>query len=87
MSCAVFHPKEEVIISNSEDKTTKVWDLNRKTVVDSFTNKEQDRFWIVAVHPDNYYFACGSDSALFVFSLMRDRVPLITVTNKYICFA
>ena len=43
VSSVIFHPKFDVLISNSEDKTTRVWDFNKKIEVDSFTNKELDR--------------------------------------------
>ena len=86
VSSVIFHPKYDVLISNSEDKTTKVWDLIRKVEVDSFTNKELDRFWVVAAHPDNFYFACGSDSALYVFTLFKDRVPCTMVGGNYLCY-
>lgn len=87
MSSVIFHPKDDIFISNSEDKTTRVWDFNKKTLVDTFTNKEFDRFWIVSAHPDNYYFASGSDSSLYVFTLFKDRIPLVKVTENYICHA
>lgn len=85
MSCVAFHPKAEVIISNSEDKTQRVWDLRKKQEVDSFTNKELDRFWVTAVHQDNYYFAAGSDSALYIFTLFKDRPPMDLINNQYVC--
>lgn len=53
--------------------------------MDTFTNKEFDRFWIVSAHPDNYYFASGSDSFLYVFNLFKDRIPMVKVTDNYIC--
>jgi coatomer protein complex subunit alpha (xenin) len=33
VSAAVFHPNLEVIISNSEDKSLRVWDINRRTCI------------------------------------------------------
>jgi coatomer protein complex subunit alpha (xenin) len=44
-----------------------------------------DRFWVVAAHPDNFYFACGSDSALYVFTLFRDRVPCVMI-GRSLCY-
>ena len=67
-------------ISCSEDKTTRVWDLKKKLEVDCFTSKEMDRFWVVAAHPDNYYFAAGSDGALYIFTLYKDRPPMDLVS-------
>jgi coatomer protein complex subunit alpha (xenin) len=73
----------DVLISNSEDKTTRIWDLTKKVEVDCFTNKELDRFWVVAVHNESFTFACGSDSALYVFSLLKERVPC-TLVGRHI---
>ena len=81
----MYHPKADVLISNSEDKTTRVWDATKRVEVDCFTNKELDRFWVVAAHPDNFYFASGSDSALYVFTLFRDRPPFTLVSETTLC--
>ncbi len=72
--CVVFHPKIDIIISNGEDKTTRVWDLTRRTCIETF-KKNDDRFWIAAAHPENYYFAAGADNGIYVLSLFKDHVP------------
>jgi coatomer subunit alpha len=30
VSCVLFHPKHELIISNSEDRTIRVWDISKR---------------------------------------------------------
>ena len=30
VSCAVFHPRQELILSNSEDKSIRVWDMSKR---------------------------------------------------------
>ena len=30
VSCVIFHPKHELIISNSEDRSIRVWDISRR---------------------------------------------------------
>ena len=45
----MFHPKQELIISNSEDKSIRVWDMSKRAGVQTF-RREQDRFWILGVH-------------------------------------
>jgi len=67
-----------VVISNGEDKTTKVWDLNRRSCIDTF-KREGDRFWIVGVHPETLIFASGADCGIYVFSLMKEKIPIVLV--------
>ena len=60
VSCAIFHPKLDCIISNSEDKTTRVWSLDKRSEIDKF-KKESDRFWILAViYLKIFYFFKGT---------------------------
>ena len=33
VSCVLFHPKHELIISNSEDRTIRVWDISKRCVL------------------------------------------------------
>ncbi|EKX53298.1 coatomer subunit alpha [Guillardia theta CCMP2712] len=72
VSCVLFHPKQELIISNSEDKSIRVWDMSKRTGVQTF-RREQDRFWILAVHKDQGLLAAGHDSGMLVFKLDRER--------------
>ena len=46
VSCALFHPKQELIVSNSEDKSIRVWDMSKRQGVQTF-RREHDRFWIL----------------------------------------
>ena len=64
------------MISNAEDKTIRVWDLNRRICVDTF-RKENERYWMLAVHPTLNYIAAGSDTGLTVFTLQSERVPAV----------
>jgi len=72
VSCVMFHPKQELIISNSEDKSIRVWDMSKRTGVQTF-RREQDRFWILAVHKEQSLLAAGHDSGMLVFKLDRER--------------
>ena len=72
VSCVMFHPKQELIISNSEDKSIRVWDMSKRTGVQTF-RREQDRFWILAVHREQSLLAAGHDSGMLVFKLDRER--------------
>ena len=51
-----FH--HELIVSCGEDKTVRVWDLAKLTAIQTF-RREQDRFWVLAAHPNLNLFAAG----------------------------
>lgn len=61
-----------MILSVGEDKTIRVWDLNKRTAVQSF-KRENDRFWVIAAHPEINLFAAGHDNGVMVFKLERER--------------
>lgn len=71
-SACLFHPHQDLILSVGEDKTVRVWDLNKRTPVQSF-KRENDRFWVVAAHPEINLFAAGHDNGVMVFKLERER--------------
>lgn len=72
VSSCLFHPHQDLILSVGEDKTIRVWDLNKRTSVQSF-KRENDRFWVVAAHPEINLFAAGHDNGVMVFKLERER--------------
>ena len=72
VSCVIFHPRQDLIVSNSEDKSIRVWDMSKRTCLHTF-RREHDRFWVVASHPSLNIFAAGHDSGMVVFKLERER--------------
>jgi coatomer protein complex subunit alpha (xenin) len=64
----------EVILSNSEDKTIRAWDMQKKSGV-QVMRREQDRFWVVAAHPELNLFAAGHDGGMIVFKIDKERPP------------
>lgn len=36
VSCALFHPKQDLILSDSEDKSIRVWDMGKRTGIQTF---------------------------------------------------
>lgn len=58
VSSALFHPKHELILSVGEDKTIRVWDMSKRTSVQTF-RRENDRFWVLTAHPELNLFAAG----------------------------
>ena len=89
VSCCIFHPRQEILLSASEDKTVRVWDMHKRTCLkvlrcvahmsDEFQwamasrRHENDRFWVVAAHPTENLFAAGHDSGMIVFKIERER--------------
>jgi coatomer protein complex subunit alpha (xenin) len=59
VSCVLFHPRQELIISNSEDKSIRVWDMSKRSGVQTF-RRESERFWVLAAHPELNLFAAGA---------------------------
>ena len=84
VSAALFHPHQDLILSVGEDKTVRVWDLNKRTSVQSF-KRENDRFWVIAAHPEINLFAAGHDNGVMVFKLERER-PASAVHQNQLFF-
>ena len=72
VSCVLFHPRHELVISNSEDRSIRVWDMTKRLGIQTF-RREHDRFWIMAAHPEQNLLAAGHDSGMIVFKLERER--------------
>lgn len=51
-------------MSNSEDKSIRVWDMSKRTGVQTF-RREHDRFWILAAHSEVNLLAAGHDRCVF----------------------
>ncbi|KAK3384819.1 coatomer WD associated region-domain-containing protein [Podospora didyma] len=83
-SGCLFHPHQDLILSAGEDKTIRVWDLNKRTAVHSF-KRENDRFWVIAAHPEINLFAAGHDNGVMVFKLERER-PASTVYQNQLFY-
>lgn len=80
-SACLFHPHQDLILSVGEDKTIRVWDLNKRTSIQSF-KRENDRFWVVAAHPEVNLFAAGHDNGVMVFKLERERPASAVYQNQ-----
>ncbi|KAL2927244.1 Coatomer subunit alpha-1 [Bienertia sinuspersici] len=85
VSCVMFHAKQDIIVSNSEDKSIRVWDVTKRTGIQTF-RREQDRFWILAAHPEMNLLAAGHDSGMIVFKLERER-PAFSVSGDSMFYA
>ena len=93
MSAALFHPRQELIISDAEDKTIRVWDMSKRTLVQTF-RREHDRFWVLTAHPELNLFAAGENRLrdLFIritnfkiFSIIQFRVlKVMTMVSLFL---
>ena len=81
VSACLFHPHQDLLLSVGEDKTVRVWDLNKRTSVQSF-KRENDRFWVLAAHPEINLFAAGHDNGVMVFKLERERPASALYQNQ-----
>lgn len=80
VSCVLFHARQDAIVSNSEDRSIRVWDATKRTGLQTF-RREHDRFWILAAHPVMNLLAAGHDSGMIVFKLERER-PAFSVSGN-----
>ncbi|KAJ6610881.1 coatomer WD associated region-domain-containing protein [Mycena sp. CBHHK59/15] len=74
----------ELIVSYGEDKTVHVWDLTKRTAIQMF-RRENNRFWVLASHPNLNLFAAGHDSGLITFKLeQRPAFAVPQDRDKYV---
>ncbi|KAK3002623.1 hypothetical protein RJ639_021911 [Escallonia herrerae] len=69
-----FHPTLPLLISGADDRQVKTCPLA------CVGARVQDRFWILASHPETNLFAAGHDSGMIVFKLKRER-PAFSVSG------
>lgn len=80
----IFHPHQNLFISAGEDKTLRVWDLDKRVPVKQF-KRENDRFWLIASHPNINLFGAAHDSGIMIFKLDRER-PCSTIHQNQLLF-
>lgn len=68
VSCVLFHPRQEYLLSNSEDKSIRVWDMSKRTSLHTF-RREHERFWVLTAHPTLNLFAAGHDTGMIIFKV------------------
>ena len=61
---------QDIIVSNSEDKSIRVWDMSKRTGVQTF-RREHDRFWILAAHPEVNLLAAGHDRSVALMAFRK----------------
>lgn len=86
MSSLVWDPTTLNLISNSEDKTTRVWNIESKTDI-IVEKRSKARYWIAAVKKNGALLASGHDEGLDIFVLNKERVPHALISKSLIVFA
>nr|NVI69621.1 coat protein (coatomer) alpha [Cucujiformia] len=84
VSCVLFHPRQELLLSNSEDKSIRVWDMTKRSCLHTF-RREHERFWFLTSHPNLNLFAAGHDAGMIIFKLERER-PAYTVHGNLLYY-
>jgi coatomer protein complex subunit alpha (xenin) len=82
VSCVLYYQKngQELILSNSEDRTIRVWDGQKRTGIHTF-RRENDRFWTITTHRTANLIAVGHDAGMVVFKLDTER-PIAMCSNN-----
>ena len=84
VNSAVIHPQRDIVISAFEDRSLRIYDLDKN--VGLFTHRrEADRFWAIVAHQKENLFAAGRDTGLMIFKPEKER-PIFTVAKDYILF-
>lgn len=79
LSCALFHPRQEVtIFSQFEDKSFRVLGLTKCTFVDTFRS-EHNRFWILEAH---IKLSISTFGKLNFSSIIHYSFPKISLSAK-----
>ena len=74
-----------VLVSNSEDKTIRFWDFDKKNCLNVY-KRENDRFWVLTQHPTQCLMAAGHDTGFVIFNLVRERIPYVVIGNFHLVF-
>lgn len=75
VSSVLFHPHLDIILSNSEDRTIRVWEMDKSTS-SHMIPRTSDRFWGLDAHPTLNLLAAAHDTGFVVFKLHRNRPPM-----------
>lgn len=76
----VYNKKMDLVISNSEDFTMKVWNRSTGVCLETF-KRSQEKQWILDSHPKLPLVATGTDNSLIIFSLETVNHRSVSVGN------
>ena len=58
ITSVLFNPHQDVIVSAAEDKSIRIWDMTKRTAIQTF-RRESEKFWTLTVHPTMNLYAAG----------------------------
>ena len=80
--CSVaYNKKTDLVISNSEDFTMKVWNRNTGVCLDTY-KRNGEKQWMLDSHPRLPLVATGTDNALVIFSLESINHRSVSLGNQ-----
>uniref|UniRef100_A0A8C9GF71 Coatomer subunit alpha-like n=1 Tax=Piliocolobus tephrosceles TaxID=591936 RepID=A0A8C9GF71_9PRIM len=75
VSSLLFHQtNNDLLLSNSEDRTIRIWDITKRTCIHTF-RREHDRFWVLTQKPNSNLIASGHDSGMVIFKFDKEKCP------------
>ena len=66
----MFDKKTGLLISNSEDRTTKIWNIETKGEM-SVHKRDGDRYWVVNQSKNGNLIGAGHDNGFEVFEINK----------------
>ena len=72
------------VISVSEDRSIRVWDVPTNSIIQTY-QREQDRYWSMAVSANKNIIAAGHDSGAQILKMGRER-PAMGIKEPYLYF-
>uniref|UniRef100_A0A915NNF0 Coatomer subunit alpha n=1 Tax=Meloidogyne floridensis TaxID=298350 RepID=A0A915NNF0_9BILA len=91
VSCVIFHPKAELILSNSEDKSIRVWDMQKRTCLQVFFGAWRDNYGGgggIIKHSKNFrhendrFWVLASHPSLNLFAAGHDNGMIVFKTER-----
>lgn len=70
VSCVMFDKISGNLISNSEDKTTRIWNIESKTEIVT-EKKDKARYWILAANRNGSLLASGHDDGFDIYQIHK----------------
>ncbi|CRH01067.1 coatomer alpha subunit, putative [Plasmodium relictum] len=83
VSSLLFHrSNDDLLLSNSEDRTIRIWDINKRVCIHTF-RRENDRFWVLAFKPNSNLISAGHDSGMVIFKFEKEKCPFDKYENLF----